>query len=96
MRKEYEVSLTDQQRAQYLYNPVFCPVCKETGDHLEWGDVEPYGTADCFRAANCETCKSSWTEIYSVTHVEVTSELSDFERAVLIETIRGNNTEKEV
>jgi transposase-like protein len=54
------------EKAEYLRNPEHCPYCKST-------DVAPTGVdgESLTQLVVCPDCQRQWTEIYTLTDVEV-------------------------
>lgn len=57
--------------AEYLKRYAHCPVCD--GDETEGGSME-VDTITCSQEVNCLGCGSTWTDIYTLTSYELTTD----------------------
>jgi transcription elongation factor Elf1 len=60
--------ITEKQKAAYLKNPNRCIFCKSTELSVEGGEVND---KSYYEYVLCDKCGKSWTDIYTLTDLEV-------------------------
>ena len=54
--------LTDEEQAEYLDNPIFCPYCGSRA--VEAKTLENHGTSTVIGTTLCHACDTPWEDVY--------------------------------
>ncbi len=62
------IQLTTEQKARYLSNSSFCPLCQSS--NIDAGAFQSGGDDNAYSNVNCNDCGAEWTDEYRLSNID--------------------------